>query len=70
MENQIDNIIKNAYISIFDTNLDVIKKLSLINTKCLIDNYKQRYIYIDNNRLRDELKYYRFLEMNIKAKIF
>lgn len=68
MENQIDNIIKNAYISIFDTNLDVIKKLSLINTKCLIDNYKQRYIYIDNNRLRDELKYYRFYGNEYKSE--
>lgn len=60
MDNQIDNIIKNTYINIFNTNIDLIKKLTIINTKCLIDDYKQRYLYIDNNRLRDELKYYRF----------
>ena len=34
--------------------------LMLVNTKCLIDDFKQRYLYIDNNRLRDELRYYKF----------
>ena len=60
MENQIDNIIKNAYISAFDTDSDIIKMLMIVNTKCLIDDFKQRYLYIDNNRLRDELRYYKF----------
>ena len=60
MENQIDNIVKNAYISAFDTDSDIIKMLMLVNTKCLIDDFKQRYLYIDNNRLRDELRYYKF----------
>ena len=60
MENQIDNIIKNAYRSAFDTDSDIIKMLMIVNTKCLIDDFKQRYLYIDNNRLRDELRYYKF----------
>ena len=60
MENQIDNIIKNTYISAFDTDSDIIKMLMIVNTKCLIDDFKQRYLYIDNNRLRDELRYYKF----------
>ena len=60
MENQIDNAVKNAYISVFDTDSHIIKMLTLVNTKCLIDDFKQRYLYIDNNRLRDELRYYKF----------
>lgn len=60
MENQIDNAVKNAYISAFDTDSDIIKMLILVNTKCLIDDFKQRYLYVDNNRLRDELRYYKF----------
>ena len=60
MENQIDNIVKNAYISAFDTDSDIIKMLMIVNTKCLIDDFKQRYLFVDNNRLRDELRYYKF----------
>ncbi len=60
MENQIDNFVKNAYISAFDTDSDIIKTLMLVNTKCLIDDFKQRYLFVDNNRLRDELRYYKF----------
>lgn len=60
MENQIDNAVKNAYISAFDTDSDIIKMLILINTKCLIDDFKQRYLFVDNNRLREELRYYKF----------
>lgn len=60
MENQIDNTVKNSYISAFDTDSKIIKMLMLVNTKCLIDDFKQRYLYIDNNRLRDELRYYKF----------
>lgn len=60
MENQIDNFVKNAYISAFDIDSDIIKMLMLVNTKCLIDDFKQRYLFVDNNRLRDELRYYKF----------
>ena len=45
---------------ILDINDKNLKDLIIINTKCLIDDVKNRYIYIDNNRLRDELIYYRF----------
>lgn len=55
-----DNIIKNAYISAFDIKDKYLKDLIIINTKCLIDDNTQRCVYIDNNRLRDELIYYRF----------
>ena len=68
MENQIDNAVKNAYISAFDTDSDIIKMLTLVNTKCLIDDFKQRYLYIDNNRLRDELRYYKFYGAEYKKE--
>ena len=55
-----NNLIKNAYISAFDIEDKYLKDLIIINTKCLIDDKTQRYVYIDNNRLRDELIYYRF----------
>ena len=55
-----NNLIKNAYISAFDVEDKYLKDLIIINTKCLIDDKTQRYVYIDNNRLRDELIYYRF----------
>lgn len=55
-----NNLIKNAYISAFDIGDKYLKDLIIINTKCLIDDKTQRYVYIDNNRLRDELIYYRF----------
>lgn len=68
MENQIDNAVKNAYISAFDTDSDIIKMLILINTKCLIDDFKQRYLFVDNNRLRDELRYYKFYGAEYKEE--
>ena len=55
-----DNLIKKAYISSFDIDDKYLKDLIVINTKCLIDDNTQRYVYVDNNRLRDELIYYRF----------
>ena len=55
-----DNIIKTAYISAFDIKDKYLKDLIIINTKCLIDDKTQRCVYVDNNRLRDELIYYRF----------
>ncbi len=61
-----ENIIKNTYISAFDIDDKSLKDLIIINTKCLIDDSKQRYVFIDNARLRDELIYYRFYGENIK----
>ena len=55
-----DNLIKKAYISAFDIDDKYLKDLIVINTKCLIDDKIQRYVYIDSNRLRDELIYYKF----------
>lgn len=60
------NIIKNAYISAFDIDDKSLQDLIIINTKCLIDDSKQRYVFIDNARLKDELIYYRFYGENIK----
>ena len=34
----------------------------IIGTKCLIDNKLQRNVYVDNNRLKDELIYFNFYE--------
>lgn len=59
-------IIKNAYISAFDIDDKNLKDLILINTKCLVDDSKQRYVFVDNKRLKDELIYYRFYGENIK----
>ncbi|MDK2564583.1 hypothetical protein QOZ84_13660 [Romboutsia sedimentorum] len=55
-----DDIIKKSYIQAFDIGDKNLKDLIIINTKCLIDDNTQRYVYIDNNRLKDELIYYRY----------
>lgn len=57
-----ENLIRNSYVNSFNINDEekVLKYLIIITTKCLIDDKTQRYVYIDNNRLRDELRYYRF----------
>lgn len=55
-----DDIIKKAYISAFDINDNGLKDLLIINTKCLVDDATQRYVYIDNNRLKYELIYYNY----------
>lgn len=55
-----DNIIKKAYIAAFEVENKSLKELMTINTKCMVDNSTQRYVYIDNNRLKDELIYYNF----------
>ena len=34
----------------------------IIGTKCIIDNKLQRNVYVDNNRLKDELIYFNFYE--------
>lgn len=55
-----DNIIKKIYTSAFDVEDKNLKDLIIINTKCLMDDSTQRCVHIDNDRLRDELIYYRF----------
>ncbi|WP_419726160.1 hypothetical protein [Terrisporobacter petrolearius] len=57
-----DNLIRNSYLNSFNINDEEkgLTDLIIINTKCLIDNKIQRYVYIDNNRLKDELRYYNF----------
>lgn len=64
----IENNIKNAYISAFEMNDKSLKDLIIINTKCLIDDKIQRYVYIDSNRLRDELIYYKFYGEKLSSK--
>lgn len=58
--NNNDNIIKNCYLAAFDINDKNLKDFLIINTKCLIDDGKNRFVYVDSNRLKDELIYYRF----------
>ena len=57
-----DDLIKNCYISSFDIEESSLKHLMIIGTKCLIDNKLQRNVYVDNNRLKDELIYFNFYE--------
>ena len=57
-----DDLIKNCYISSFDIEDSSLKHLMIIATKCLIDNKLQRNVYVDNNRLKDELIYFNFYE--------
>lgn len=58
--NNNDNIIKKCYLAAFDIDDKNLKDLLIVNTKCLIDDGKNRFVYIDSNRLKDELIYYRF----------
>lgn len=55
-----DNVIKKCYLAAFDVVDKNLKDLIIINTKCLVDDGKNRYVYVDSNRLKDELIYYRF----------
>ncbi len=55
-----NELIKQAYISSMDIEDKALKDMIIITTKCLADDGNQRYVYVDNNRLRDELIYYRF----------
>ena len=57
-----DDLIKSCYISSFDIEDSSLKHLMIIGTKCLIDNKLQRNVYVDNNRLKDELIYFNFYE--------
>lgn len=57
-----ESLIRNSYLNSFNINDDEngLRSLIVINTKCLIDDKTQRYVYVDNNRLKDELRYYNF----------
>ena len=55
-----DNLIRNSYVNSFDVDDSDLKSLIIINTKCLVDDITQRYVYIDNNRLKDELRYFNY----------
>lgn len=57
-----DNLIRNSYLNSFNIDDNGLKNLIIINTKCLIDDRTQRCVYMDNNRLKDELRYYNFYE--------
>jgi hypothetical protein len=53
-------LIKNAYINSFDIDDKIIKDIIIINTKSLVDDKTQRYVYVDQSRLKGELIYYRY----------
>lgn len=57
-----ENLIRSSYLNSFniDDEEKGLQDLIIINTKCLIDDKIQRYVYVDNNRLKDELRYYNF----------
>lgn len=57
-----ESLIRNSYLNSFNINDDEngLRSLIVINTKCLIDDKTQRYVYVDNNRLKNELRYYNF----------
>lgn len=57
-----ENLIRSSYLNSFniDDEEKGLEDLIIINTKCLIDDKIQRYVYVDNNRLKDELRYYNF----------
>jgi hypothetical protein len=55
-----DDIIRKAYIGAFDIADKGLRDLIIINTKCLVDDNTQRFVYMDNNRLKDELIYYKY----------
>jgi hypothetical protein len=52
--------LKNGYISAFLCEDKYLKDMILINTKCLIDDKINRCVYVDYNRLKGELAYYKF----------
>ncbi len=57
-----ENLIRNAYLNSFniDDKQNGLDDLIILNTKCLIDDKIQRCVYVDNDRLKDELRYYNF----------
>ena len=55
-----DDIIRKSYIAAFDVADKGLRDLIIINTKCLVDDNTQRFVYMDNNRLKDELIYYKY----------
>lgn len=61
-----DELLKKSYLNAFDIKDEYIKEMLIITTKSLIDDASQRCVKIDDNRLRDELIYYRFYGEKIK----
>lgn len=55
-----DEILKKSYLNAFDIKDKYIKDMLIVITKSLVDDAKQRCVKIDDNRLRDELIYYKF----------
>lgn len=55
-----DEILKKSYLNAFDIKDNYIKDMLIVITKSLMDDLKQRCVRIDDNRLRDELIYYKF----------
>ena len=55
-----DEILKKSYLNAFDIKDKYIKDMLIVITKSLVDDTKQRCVKIDDNRLRDELIYYKF----------
>jgi len=55
-----DDIIRKSYVGAFDIADKGLRDLIIINTKCLVDDNTQRFVYMDNNRLKDELIYYKY----------
>lgn len=60
MQMEIDNTIKKAYLAAFATDDFVISDLMKITTKCLNANKNDRVVFIDKNRLKYELMYYKY----------
>lgn len=54
------DIIKKSYLASFDVEDKSIQDLIIINTKCLVDSNSQRVVFLDENRLKDELIYHMF----------
>ena len=55
-----NNIIKKCYLSAFGVKDKNLKDLIIVNTKCLVDDEKNRCVFVDINRLKDELIYFKF----------
>ncbi|MBP3929713.1 MAG: hypothetical protein J6D47_09145 [Peptostreptococcaceae bacterium] len=55
-----DEILKKSYLNAFDIKDKYIKDMLIVITKSLVDDANQRCVKIDDNRLRDELIYYKF----------
>ena len=52
--------LKNGFINAFKCEDKYLKDMIIISTKCLVDDKVNRLVYIDYNRLKGELMYYKF----------